>query len=82
MAQFPHDVPPYTTVAYFYYAAIKSGLWEKPVQHWWKKYALPQSERPRQAMRSLTRKAEKPPQPQKNAALTQGTNKRAQSAHQ
>ncbi len=25
----PHDFPPYTTVANFYYAAIKSGLWEK-----------------------------------------------------
>ena len=25
----PHDFPPYTTVANFYYAAIRSGLWEK-----------------------------------------------------
>ncbi len=25
----PHDFPPYTTVANFYYAAIKSGLWEE-----------------------------------------------------
>ena len=25
----PYDFPPYTTVANFYYAAIKSGLWEK-----------------------------------------------------
>ena len=25
----PHDFPPYTTVASFYYAAIRSGLWEK-----------------------------------------------------
>ena len=25
----PHDFPPYTTVANFYYAAIQSGLWEK-----------------------------------------------------
>ncbi len=25
----PHDFPPYTTVANFYYAAIKRGLWEK-----------------------------------------------------
>lgn len=25
----PHDLPPYTTVANFYYAAIRSGLWEK-----------------------------------------------------
>ena len=25
----PHDFPPYTTVANFYYTAIKSGLWEK-----------------------------------------------------
>jgi len=25
----PHDFPPYTTVANFYYAAIKSGLWER-----------------------------------------------------
>ncbi|MFN2812478.1 transposase, partial [Escherichia coli] len=26
---FPHDFPPYSTVANFYYAAIRSGLWEK-----------------------------------------------------
>ena len=25
----PHDFPSYTTVANFYYAAIRSGLWEK-----------------------------------------------------
>ena len=25
----PHDFPPHTTVSNFYYAAIKSGLWEK-----------------------------------------------------
>ena len=25
----PHDFPPYTTVANFYHAAIRSGLWEK-----------------------------------------------------
>ena len=25
----PHDFPPYTTAANFYYAAIRSGLWEK-----------------------------------------------------
>ena len=25
----PHDFPPYTTVANFYYAAIRNGLWEK-----------------------------------------------------
>ena len=25
----PHDFPPYTTVSNFYYAAIRSGLWEK-----------------------------------------------------
>ena len=25
----PHDFPPYTAVANFYYAAIRSGLWEK-----------------------------------------------------
>ena len=25
----PHDFTPYTTVANFYYAAIRSGLWEK-----------------------------------------------------
>ena len=25
----PHDFPPYTTVAIFYYAAIRSKLWEK-----------------------------------------------------
>jgi len=25
----PRDFPPYTTVANFYYAAIRSGLWEK-----------------------------------------------------
>ena len=25
----PHDFPPYTTVANFYYAAIQSRLWEK-----------------------------------------------------
>lgn len=25
----PHDFPPYTTVANFYYAAIRSGLWEE-----------------------------------------------------
>ena len=25
----PHDFPPYTTVANFYYTAIRSGLWEK-----------------------------------------------------
>jgi len=25
----PHGFPPYTTAANFYYAAIKSGLWEK-----------------------------------------------------
>ena len=25
----PHDFPPYTTVANFYYAAIRSGLWER-----------------------------------------------------
>ena len=25
----PHDFPPYTTVVNFYYAAIRSGLWEK-----------------------------------------------------
>jgi len=25
----PHDFPSYTTVANFYYTAIKSGLWEK-----------------------------------------------------
>ena len=25
----PHNFPPYTTVANFYYAAIRSGLWEK-----------------------------------------------------
>ena len=25
----PHDFPPYTAVANFYYAAIQSGLWEK-----------------------------------------------------
>ena len=25
----PHDFAPYTTVANFYYAAIRSGLWEK-----------------------------------------------------
>ena len=25
----PHDFPPYTTVANFYYAAIRSGLWVK-----------------------------------------------------
>ena len=25
----PHDFPPYTTVANFYYAAIRSGLWKK-----------------------------------------------------
>ena len=25
----PHDFPPYTTVANFYYAAIRSELWEK-----------------------------------------------------
>ena len=25
----PHDVPPHTTVSNFYYAAVKSGLWEK-----------------------------------------------------
>ena len=24
----PHDFPPHTTVSNFYYAAIKSGLWE------------------------------------------------------
>ncbi len=29
MAHLPHDFPPYTTVANFYYAAIRSGLWEK-----------------------------------------------------
>jgi len=29
MAQSAHDFLPYTTVANFYYAAIKSGLWEK-----------------------------------------------------
>ena len=25
----PHDFPPYTTVSNFYYAAIRSRLWEK-----------------------------------------------------
>jgi putative transposase len=25
----PHDFPPHTTVSNFYYAAIKSGLWER-----------------------------------------------------
>ena len=25
----PHDFPPHTTVSNFYYAAVKSGLWEK-----------------------------------------------------
>ena len=25
----PHDFPPYTTVANFYYIAIRSGLWKK-----------------------------------------------------
>ena len=25
----PHDFPPHTTVANFYYAAIRSGLWER-----------------------------------------------------
>ena len=25
----PHDFPPYTTVSGFYYASVKSGLWEK-----------------------------------------------------
>ena len=25
----PHDFPPHTTVSNFYYAAIRSGLWEK-----------------------------------------------------
>ena len=25
----PHDFPPYTTVSNFYYATIRSGLWEK-----------------------------------------------------
>ncbi len=25
----PHDFPPYTTVANFYHAAIRSGLWKK-----------------------------------------------------
>ena len=25
----PYDFPPYTTAANFYYAAIRSGLWEK-----------------------------------------------------
>ena len=49
----PHDFPPYTTVANFYYTAIRSGLWEKSVRRWWNGCGLMQAP----ATQSSTRKA-------------------------
>jgi len=44
----PHGFPPYATVANFYYAAIKSGHWEKLSAALVEKYVLPLDEKQNQ----------------------------------
>jgi len=46
----PHDFPRYTTVANFYYAAIKSGLWENIRAALVEKCGLPPVEKLHQAI--------------------------------
>ncbi|MCH5352155.1 MAG: transposase [Acutalibacter sp.] len=77
----PHDFAPYTTVANFYYGAIRSGLWEKIRAALVERVRTDAGRNADPSYTIIDSQSVKPPQPRKNAGLTEGKNKRAQTAH-
>ena len=65
----PHDFPPHTTVSNFYYAEIKSELWEKLLTALVRNTRERQVAHQSQVTRLLILKASKPQVQRKNAVL-------------
>ena len=77
----PHDFPPYTTVANFYYAAIRSGLWEK-IRAVLVERARTDAERnPSQSYAIIDSQSVKTTYAAEERGIDEGKNKRAQTEH-
>ena len=77
----PHDFPTYTTVANFYYAAIRSGLWEKIRAALVERVRTQAGRNAGPSYAIIDSQSVKPPYPPKNGESTEEKNKRTQTAH-
>ena len=77
----PHDFPPYTTVANFYYAAIRSGLWEKIRAALVERVRTDAGRNPSPSYAIIDSQSVKTTYAAEERGIDGGKNKRAQTAH-
>ena len=77
----PHDFPPYTTVANFYYAAIRSGLWEKIRAALVERVRTDAGRKPGPSYAIIDSQSVKTTSAAEQRGIDGGKNKRTQTAH-